>query len=84
MNANADSMQRDRTDLEASGLFDPAWYLETYPDVAQLGMDPLEHFLWLGARLNRSPGPTFDAAAYRADYADVARADYNQIGRAHV
>ncbi|ABV95594.1 glycosyl transferase group 1 domain protein (plasmid) [Dinoroseobacter shibae DFL 12 = DSM 16493] len=79
MNANADSMQRDRTDLEASGLFDPAWYLETYPDVAQLGMDPLEHFLWLGARLNRSPGPTFDAAAYRADYADVARADYNPV-----
>lgn len=79
MNADADSMRRDRKDLEASGLFDADWYLKTYPDVADLGMDPLEHFLWLGARLYRSPGPGFDAAAYRADYDDVARADYNPV-----
>jgi FMN phosphatase YigB (HAD superfamily) len=40
-----------------SGYFDAAWYLEEYPDVAQLGMDPLEHFLWLGKRLGRRTAP---------------------------
>lgn len=74
-----DSMRRDRKDLEDSGLFDADWYLRTYPDVAALDMNPLDHFLWLGARLQRSPGPRFDAAAYRADYLDVARADYNPV-----
>lgn len=43
--------------LRQSGTFDVDWYLQTYPDVAQCGMDPAEHFLWLGARLGRRPGP---------------------------
>lgn len=37
--------------------FNAAWYLEEYPDVVQLGMDPLEHYLWLGKRLGRRPAP---------------------------
>ncbi|HEX7852812.1 MAG TPA: rhamnan synthesis F family protein [Sphingobium sp.] len=37
--------------------FNAAWYLEEYPDVAQLGMDPLEHYLWLGKRLGRRTEP---------------------------
>ena len=28
-----------------SGLFDPAFYLSQYPDVAELGIDPLSHYL---------------------------------------
>lgn len=42
-------------DLRASGKFDAEWYLSEYPDVAQLGMDPAEHYLWLGRMLGRSP-----------------------------
>ncbi|WP_424976559.1 glycosyltransferase [Dinoroseobacter sp. S124A] len=75
----SDDPNSDRADLEASGLFDALWYRNTYPDVAALGMDPMEHFLWLGARLLRNPGPKFDAMAYRSDYADVAEADYNPV-----
>ena len=41
-----------------TGYFDAAWYLKEYPDVAQLGMDPLEHYLWLGKRLGRRARPT--------------------------
>ncbi|NUB46525.1 glycosyltransferase [Fertoebacter nigrum] len=66
-------MAAARAELEASGLFDADWYAETYPDVAFAGMDPVDHFLWLGQRLGRSPGPGFDAAAYLARYHDVAR-----------
>lgn len=41
--------------LRASGEFDAEWYLNAYPDVRALGMDPLEHYLWIGARLGRGP-----------------------------
>ena len=37
--------------------FDPEWYLGYYEDVAQLGMDPLEHYNWIGRRLGRAPNP---------------------------
>ena len=48
------------SDLEAlrnSGDFDEKWYLEQYPDVKMLGMDPLEHYLWLGKKVGRHPSP---------------------------
>lgn len=43
--------------LRNSGLFDEKWYLEQYPDVKMLGMDPLEHYLWLGKKVGRHPSP---------------------------
>lgn len=47
--------KKDMEALRASGAFDAKWYLETYPDVKALGMDPLEHYLWIGKRLGRQP-----------------------------
>ena len=35
--------------------FDPAWYLETYGDVASAGMDPLRHYLRYGRAEGRLP-----------------------------
>ncbi|WP_133243767.1 glycosyltransferase [Sphingomonas pokkalii] len=43
--------------LRESGSFDAEWYLREYPDVAQSGVDPARHYLWLGERLGRSPSP---------------------------
>jgi glycosyltransferase involved in cell wall biosynthesis len=34
---------------------DAEWYLSTYPDVAMLGMDPVEHYNWIGRSLRRAP-----------------------------
>ncbi|NBC36895.1 glycosyltransferase [Novosphingobium sp. FSY-8] len=48
---------QDVARLRDSGLFDAAWYAARYPDVAASGMDPLEHYVWLGWRLQRAPGP---------------------------
>lgn len=39
---------------EASDIFDAAWYLATYPDVAMLGMDPAEHYAWIGKEMGRA------------------------------
>jgi hypothetical protein len=35
--------------------FDPAWYLQSYPDVAFLGMDPWSHYQSYGRALGRRP-----------------------------
>lgn len=43
--------------------FDTVWYLEEYPDVALLEMDPIDHYLWLGRRLGRRIGPGATPAA---------------------
>ena len=65
--------------VRASGLFDEAWYLDQYPDVRKLRMDPLQHFLWLGRLLKRNPSPRFDAAAYLEENADVAGSGENPL-----
>lgn len=65
------NQRKRRQSLEQSGLFDAAWYLSRYPDVAQAGEDGLTHFLNHGSFEGRSPGPNFDAIGYLARYPDV-------------
>ncbi len=54
--------------IRTSGLFDEAWYRDTYPDVAKGGWDPLSHHLRYGADELRDPGPGFDAEHYAITY----------------
>jgi len=56
--AEAAAMIRD------SGLFDEAWYLATYADVADAGLDPIEHYLTIGAARGYNPNPLFDTGFY--------------------
>ena len=59
--------------LVRSGLFDAAWYIKTYPDVAKFkGGDAPAHYLLHGAAEGRSPGPLFDEKWYAHKNADVA------------
>jgi hypothetical protein len=46
--------------LRRSKMVHTQWYLETYPDVAAIGMNPVEHFLQYGGLLRRHPGRGFD------------------------
>lgn len=43
----------------SSDVFDPDWYLASYPDVGMLGMDPVEHYAWIGKDLGRAPNEGF-------------------------
>lgn len=45
--------QEDIDALYASGEFDTDFYVRSYPDVLESGLDPAAHFLWIGARLGR-------------------------------
>ena len=50
--------------IRLSGLFDESWYAATYPDVDQSGLDPIAHYLAIGAAEGRNPGPLFNTAYY--------------------
>ena len=45
-------------------LFDRGWYLLRYPDVAESGIDPFDHFLTSGLAEGRSPCILFDPTFY--------------------
>jgi glycosyltransferase involved in cell wall biosynthesis len=59
-----------RRDGSASPIaeFDSGWYLVRYPDVADAGMDPMEHYLVQGFREDRNPSAGFDTRFYRLRY----------------
>jgi ADP-heptose:LPS heptosyltransferase/GT2 family glycosyltransferase len=65
--------------LEASRLFDPAFYRSAYPDVAAMNMDPLLHYLESGCRERRDPGPEFDTAHYLEQCARLGETPQNAL-----
>jgi len=60
-------------------LFDPAFYLRKYPDVAAAGVNPLCHYLKYGRAQLRQPHPLFDPVFYLDRYPDVRRAGLDPL-----
>src|ERR1039457_7665195 len=54
-------------------LFDTKYYLSTYHDVADDGIDPLFHFLRYGVKECRNPHPLFDTGYYRSEERRVGK-----------
>ncbi len=69
----------DQELLAHSNLFDPAFYLEQYPDVAAAGVDPVQHYLDYGADEGRRPHPAFDGAWYLLKNPDVHHTGLNPL-----
>ena len=67
--------------LKNSRAFDPNWYSTAYPDVAQSGLDPAEHFLWIGAKLGRDPLPPATAAQWVADPTETETRQIAPMGK---
>lgn len=65
--------------IAASGLFDPAYYLEHNPGVAAWGGDPLRHFCRYGWRQLRRPNPGFDVWWYWSNHLDPAQEAINPL-----
>jgi O-antigen biosynthesis protein len=64
------------------GLFDPQFYVDQYPDVAQWttgALDPLAHYIRYGGAEGRNPSADFDAKFYLATNADVRNARLNPL-----
>jgi hypothetical protein len=69
----------ERKELLDSGLFDPLWYLDRYPDVAAAGVDPLQHWLTFGMLEGRDPNPEFDTDWYFAQNPDASEPGQNAL-----
>jgi hypothetical protein len=65
--------------IRSSDLFDGAWYLKRYPDVAEQGIDPATHYFRCGAKESRNPGPGFSTSWYLKTYRDVAEQGVNPL-----
>lgn len=65
--------------IRASGHVHCNWYKKTYPEVAELSLDPVEHFLCIGAAMGRNPSKTFDTKFYLARYPDAAESGLNPL-----
>jgi len=50
--------------IRNSGLFDADYYRARYPDVAESGLDPVDHYLQIGAARGYDPNPLFDTGYY--------------------
>jgi GT2 family glycosyltransferase/glycosyltransferase involved in cell wall biosynthesis len=73
-----------------ASLVDTEWYRQAYPDVRAADIDPLDHYIRIGAAEGRNPNGFFDGVWYRMQYADAAAAGvppllhYLQVGAAQL
>jgi hypothetical protein len=65
--------------IRSCPLFKPAWYLRNNLDVVELGIDPAEHFLRVGAAEGRKPGPDFDTTAYVDAHPELRKTGLNPL-----
>jgi CDP-glycerol glycerophosphotransferase len=71
MNASTSANDRLLYDIKtivSSGLFDQDYYRATYPDVVEVGMHPIEHYVRYGASEGRFPRKDFDPIKYCAQH----------------
>lgn len=65
--------------IQSSGLFDIEWYKLAYPEVSQSGLNPIEHYLTIGAQQKKHSGPNFDTGFYLEQNPDVAKSGINPL-----
>lgn len=65
--------------IRASSLFNEEYYLATYPDVCNAGIDSATHYFLYGWREHRNPSAAFSTADYLSDNRDVAKAGVNPL-----
>jgi hypothetical protein len=65
--------------IRGSALFDDAWYLRTYHDVAHLGEDPALHFLRHPYNPFRRPSDEFNIGQYVIDHPEVLAEGVNPL-----
>jgi glycosyltransferase involved in cell wall biosynthesis len=57
--------------------FDADFYLKQYPDVAERGVDPFEHYMRAGWKAGRDPSPAFSTSYYLRNTPEVEKTGTN-------
>lgn len=65
--------------IKDSGLFDVSFYLSISPDVRELQIDPIKHYIEYGASEGRNPNQSFDSMFYINQYPDVSKSGINPL-----
>ncbi|WP_088701272.1 hypothetical protein [Halomonas campaniensis] len=65
--------------IEASPLFDAKWYVERYPDVKAVNMNPAAHFCKYGWKMLRDPSSQFSSAGYLIKHKDIKKEGMNPL-----
>jgi rhamnosyltransferase len=76
---NCFKLIKDEKEIELSGLFDKKYYLFTYPDVRTADLNPIQHYLRIGAKEGRNPSSYFDTKFYLDSNADVRSEEINPL-----
>ena len=61
--------------LRRSRLFNPKYYLFSYPEVRYADIDPIKHFIKFGSSEGKNPSAEFDTLFYQEYYNDVKDAN---------
>ena len=69
----------DYRSIVASGIFDREFYLSRNTEVAQSGIDPLDHYLDRGWREGKEPNAYFDGRWYLENYPEIASSGQNPL-----
>lgn len=69
----------NRRAILKSGLFDEKYYLLTYPEVEKSNLDPLTHYLQIGAKEGKNPSKEFDTKYYLKNNSDVKEIGINPL-----
>ncbi|ACK64983.1 glycosyl transferase family 2 [Rippkaea orientalis PCC 8801] len=65
--------------ISKSGLFDTGYYWQQNPDVKLSNVDPLGHYLDIGASQGKDPNPLFDTSFYLEQYPEVTQLGMNPL-----
>ncbi len=69
--------------VRASRYFDPAWYIASTPELCTgESLDPVFHYVFVGALRRADPGPWFDTQAYLAAHPAAADSGLSPLGHA--
>lgn len=66
-------------DVALATVFDATYYRESNPDIAETGVDPLDHYLQYGRAERRSPSALFDPVFYAEQNPDVVAAGHDLL-----
>jgi len=65
--------------IEKSGLFDSVYYLFTYPDIRQIDIDPITHYIKYGSKEGRNPSAEFNTNFYLKNNIDIDETELNPL-----
>ncbi|MGC8771618.1 MAG: hypothetical protein ACP5Q5_10245 [Brevinematia bacterium] len=72
-------LYRDKEIIRKSDIFYKNYYLTMYPEVKELGIDPLWHFVKSGWKEGKNPSEKFDLKYYFETYEDVRASGLNPL-----